>query len=145
MAFLAGLFTLGKDAELRTTQGGDLVARLALAYNYGRKGQDGKHPTQWVDASLWGERAEKLAEYLTKGKQFFMQLDDLHIETYQGSKGPGSKLVGRVSNIEFTRGERQAGAPAQAPAPAPRPQRQAPAPAPRPSSGFDDMDDDIPF
>ena len=38
--------------------------------------------------------------------------------------------------------------PAPASRPAPPPQRQAPAPAPaaaRPSSGFDDMDDDIPF
>lgn len=145
MAFLAGLFTLGKDAELRSAQSGDPVAQLTLAYNYGRKGADGKQPTQWIDASLWGERAEKLDEYLTKGKQFFMQLDDVHIETYEGRNGPGHKLVGRVSNIEFTRGERQASAPAQAPAPAPRPQRQAPAPAPRPSSGFDDMDSEIPF
>ncbi len=35
-------------------------------------------------------------------------------------------------------------APAPRPAPAPAP-RQAPAPAPRAASGFDDMDDDIPF
>lgn len=142
MATLIGLFTLGRDAELRTTAQGDQVASLALAYNYGRKGQDGKTPSQWVDAALWGERATKLAEYLTKGSQFYMQLDDLHIETYdKRDGGQGFKLVGRVGQIEFTRGSAQRPA---APAPAPRPAQQRPAAAPK-GSGFDDMDDDIPF
>lgn len=139
MATLVGLFTLGRDAELRSTAQGEKVASLALAYTYGRKGQDGKTPTQWVDAALWGERAGKLVEYLTKGSQFYMQLDDLHVETYdKRDGGQGIKLVGRVGAVEFTRGQRTA-------APAPAPAAKAPAPAPKPSSGFDDMDDDIPF
>lgn len=105
MATLIGLFTLGRDAELRTTSSGDQVASMALAYNYGRKGSDGKQPSQWVDAALWGDRAAKLIEYLTKGTQFFMQIDDLHVETYQKNDGTqGVKLVGRVGSIEFTRG-----------------------------------------
>jgi single-strand DNA-binding protein len=142
MATLIGLFTLGRDAELRTTAQGEQVASLALAYNYGRKGQDGKTPSQWVDAALWGERAGKLAEYLTKGSQFFMQVDDLHIETYdKRDGGQGVKLVGRVGQIEFTLGQRPAAAPAAAPARAPAP----PKAASKPSTGFDDMDDDIPF
>jgi single-strand DNA-binding protein len=138
MATLIGLFTLGRDAELRTTAKGEQVASLALAYNYGRKGQDGKTPSQWVDAALWGERAGKLAEYLTKGSQFFMQIEDLHVETFdKRDGGQGVKLVGRVGAVEFTRGSRPTAAPA------PRP--PAPPPASKPSSGFDDMDDDIPF
>ena len=137
MATLTGLFTLGRDAELRTTAQGEPVAGLALAYNYGRKGSDGKQPTQWVEAALWGERASKLVEHLTKGTQFYMQLDDVHVETYtKGDGGQGVKLAARVGQLEFVRG--QAHRPA-APPPAPRP------PAPKPSSGFDDMDDDIPF
>jgi single-strand DNA-binding protein len=147
MTTLVGLFTLGRDAELRTTGQGDQVASLAIAYNYGRKGADGKTPTQWVDAALWGDRAAKLAEYLTKGTQFFMQIDDLHVETYPKNDGTqGVKLVGRIGQIEFTRGQRPA-APAQ---PAQRPAARAPArdvsqtPSPK-ASGFDDMDDDIPF
>ena len=140
MASLVGLFTLGRDAELRATQGGDQVASLALAYNYGRKGQDGKTPSQWVDAALWGERAVKLNEYLTKGTQFYMQLDDLHVETYdKRDGGQGVKLVARVNQIEFVRGQ------AQRPAAAPKPAAPAPAPAAKPASGFDDMSDDIPF
>lgn len=142
MTTLVGLFTLGRDAELRTTGQGDQVASMALAYNYGRKGQDGKTPSQWVDAALWGDRAGKLAEYLTKGTQFFMQIEDLHVETYPKNDGTqGVKLVGRVGQIEFTRGQRAA-----APAPAPRtaPAKSPLTPSPR-ASGFDDMDDDIPF
>lgn len=139
MATLTGLFTLGRDAEIRTTANGDPVAGLALAYNYGRKGDNGKQPTQWVEAALWGERATKLAEHLTKGTQLYMQLDDLHIETYdKRDGGQGVKLAARVGQLEFTRGQSQRPA---APPPAPRP----PAPAPKASSGFDDMDDDIPF
>jgi single-strand DNA-binding protein len=139
MATLIGLFTLGRDAELRTTSQGEQVASLALAYNYGRKGADGKTPSQWVDAALWGDRAAKLAEYLTKGSQFFMQIDDLHVETFdKRDGGQGVKLVGRVGAIEFTRGQRSASAPAPKATPAPKP-------ASKPSSGFDDMDDDILF
>lgn len=142
MTTLIGLFTLGRDAELRATSGGDQVASMALAYNYGRKGADGKTPSQWVDAALWGDRAAKLIEYLTKGTQLYMQIDDLHVETYPKNDGSqGIKLVGRIGSIEFTRGQRAA-----APAPAPRPPAAAPRPAPaKAASGFDDMDDDIPF
>jgi len=139
MATLVGLFTLGRDAELRTTSNGDQVASLALAYNYGRKGADGKTPSQWVDAAFWGERAAKLVEYLTKGSQFYIQLDDLHVETYdKRDGGQGVKLVARVGQIEFVRAQRPAAAPKAPPAPAPKPAAST-------GSGFDDMDDDIPF
>lgn len=150
MATLIGLFTLGRDAELRATQGGDDVAGLALAYNYGRK-ENGKQPTQWIEAVFWGERAVKLQQWLVKGAQFLMHVEDLHIETYEKRDGgQGFKLVGRVAHIEFTRGGVPEGDQQRAPAPAPRQQqrpaqRPAPAPAPRAASGFDDMDDDIPF
>ena len=150
MATLTGLFTLGRDAETRVTQGGTTLVQLAVAYNYGRKGDDGKKPSQWVRASMFGKQAETLAPYLTKGKQISLVIRDLHIATFQKQDGSsGMKLVARVLDVEL--GSRQDAAPAAAPAPAarpaPPPQRQAPAPAPRGStgSGFDDMDDDIPF
>ena len=137
MTTLTGLFTLGRDAELRTTAASQQVASLALAYNYGRKGADGKTPTQWVEAALWGDRAAKLAEHLTKGRQMYVQVDDLHVETFtKRDNTMGVKLVGRVGQLEFTRGQ------ASAPPPPPPP----PPPAPKTTgSGFDDMDDDIPF
>lgn len=137
-----GLARIGRDVEVRYTPGGDAVASISLAFAYGRKGEDGKRPTQWVDAALWGKRAEALAPYLLKGGLVAVTLEEVHIETFQGSNGPGHKLVGKVLDIELAGGGDK---PAAAPRPAPAPAR-APARAPAPTgSGFDDMDDDIPF
>lgn len=98
---LIGIARIGKDAELRYTPSGKAVANLSLAYNYGQKGQDGNRPTQWVEASLWDKQAERLAPYLLKGAVFNIMCRDVHIETYEGKNGTGSKLVGTIADIEF--------------------------------------------
>lgn len=145
MAQIIGAFRIGRDAELRYIPSGEAVLNLALACNYGQKDSDGKRPTQWVEASMWGKRAEALAQYLTKGQQVYVVLNEPHIETYQGRNGDGVKLVARVMELELIGGKPEGtSAPRQAaPARQPAPQRQA-APA-QTGSGFDDMDDDIPF
>lgn len=138
-----GLARLGRDAEIRYTQGGDAVASLSLAFSYGRKGDDGRRPTQWVDGSLWGKRAEALAPYLTKGSLVVITLEDVHIETYQGKNGEGHKLAGRVIDLELAGGGERQDAPAQQRA---APQRTQPAPRQAaPAMAFDDMADDVPF
>lgn len=144
MPKMIGMMRLGRDAELRYTPNNEPVTNLSLAYAHGKAGQDGKRPTQWIDATLWGKRAEALTQYLTKGGLHCFTLDELNNQTFQKQDGStGTKLVARVLDVEL--GPRQDAAPAARPAPPP--QRQAPAPAPRGStgSGFDDMDDDIPF
>lgn len=135
-----GLARIGRDAELRRTPQGDAVIELSLAFSYGRKGDDGKRPTQWCQGKLWGKRAEGLAEYLTKGTLVSVLMEDVAIETFTKSDGtPSSKLVGRIANIELAGSPIQAQKPAPAPAPAPKSK-------PAPSSSFDDIDDDsIPF
>lgn len=55
---------IGRDAELRTTQQGDKVAGFSVAVDDG-VGQN--KSTIWFDVSIWGKRAEALAQYLTKG------------------------------------------------------------------------------
>jgi single-strand DNA-binding protein len=134
-----GLARIGKDAEVRFTPGGTAVANVSLAFTYGKKGDDGKRPTQWVDASLWGQRVESIAPYLTKGKQIVAYLEDVHIQTY--TKGDGtqaSKMAARIADLEFVAGGEQAESqPRQQPKPQAAPQSQG--------SGFDDMGDDIPF
>lgn len=142
MSKMFGLARLGRDAEIRTTGQGESVATLALAFSYGRKGSDGKRPTQWVDGALWGKRAEALAPYLTKGGLVSVLLEDVHIETYQGKNGEASKLVGRVVDVELAGGGERTAAPAPAPRAAPAPR---PAPAQSGGHGFESMDDDIPF
>lgn len=148
---LIGLARLGQDIETRHTPSGEQVANLSIAFNYGRKGQDGKRPTQWVRASLWGEkRIGALADYLVKGQAVVVTLDDVHIEEFQKRDGStGSALVGTVSNLELAGrsdgggGQQQGAAPAAKPAPAPAARPTAP---PRSAGGvMDDMDDDIPF
>ena len=109
-----GLARLGRDAEIRTTSQGESVATLALAFSYGRKGSDGNRPTQWVDAALWGKRAEALAPYLVKGGLVSVSLEDVHIETFDGKNGTGHKLAARVVDVELA-SPKQASAAAPAP------------------------------
>lgn len=154
---LIGPARLGKDAELRFMQDGTPVVNLALAFNYGPKAADGKRATQWVEAALFGDRAEKFQQYLLKGTQIDVHLSDPHIETYTARDGSqGSKLVARLSHLEFVgrapqqQGDQQTQPPQQQPAQSQREQRlnnqhQQTRPAPRPAANFSDMDDDIPF
>ncbi len=148
MAQMIGLARIGRDAELRYTQDGTAVAGVSLAFNYGKKDPNtGNKPTQWVDASVWGQRAESLAPYLLKGTMLSVTLDDLHIETFPRQDGTqGHKLVGRISAIEFaSRPESATNAPHQGQQ-RPAPQRQERPATPRaPAANLADMDDDIPF
>jgi single-strand DNA-binding protein len=133
-----GLARLGRDAEIRYTPGGDAVCNLSLAVNYGQKDQSGNRPTQWIDASLWGKRAEALAQYLVKGSVHCFTLEDIHLETYQGKNGEGVKLVARVLDVEL--GPRVGGE-----QPASQPAQRQPTPAARPKPAPQPDDDDIPF
>ena len=144
MAQLTGLFTIGRDAETRTTNTGKVVVNVAVAYNYGRKDADNKKPSQWVRVAMFGNQAQALAPYLTKGKQVSLVIRDLHIATFQKQDGStGTSLEGVAYFDDFARGPKQDDYAPAAPAAAPRP---APPPAPRASSGFDDMgDSDVPF
>lgn len=147
------LFTLGRDADLRYTQNNKAVLNCALAYNYGMKDQaTGKKPTQWLEATLWGQSAESLAPYLLKGTKIVASIKDLHIETYDKNDNTlGVKLVGTIQEVLLAgspQGQQQAApqqqqsAPRQqAPARQQAPQRQQHAPAA--GGGIDD--DDIPF
>lgn len=144
-----GIANLGRDAELRYTPSGQAVANLALAFSH--KGKEGEI-TQWVDGILWGKQAESLSQYLTKGKKVSVDLRNMRVETFEGKNGTGTKLIGDIVDLEFASSKKDDGQPTQQaaprqappprPAPAPIPQRPA---APPPSSGFDDMDGDIPF
>jgi single-strand DNA-binding protein len=127
-----GLARIGKDAEVRYTPGGAAVANVSLAFTYGKKGDDGKRPTQWVDASLWGQRAESLAPYIKKGGQIVAYLEDVSIQTYvKGDGTSATKMVARLVDLEFVSGGEQASS---------QPKPKA-APAQQQGSGFEDFDD----
>ncbi len=66
---------LGRDAELRYTPGGAPVATLSLATTEVFKDKEGqrKEQTEWHRVVVWGKTAESLNEYLTKGKQIYVE------------------------------------------------------------------------
>jgi single-strand DNA-binding protein len=66
---------LGRDAELRYTPGGAAVATLNLATTevWNDKGGQRQEKTEWHRVVLWGKQAESLQEYLTKGKQIYVE------------------------------------------------------------------------
>jgi len=103
-----GVARIGKDVEVRYSPNGDAIANLSLAFTYGKKQADGKRATQWVDATLFGKRAESLAPYLKKGGQIVAYLSDVNVQTYESKSGQGVKLVGKVEDLELIGGQVQA-------------------------------------
>ena len=55
---------IGRDAEIKKLQSGDQLCEFSVAVSERKKGED---VTLWVRCALFGDRAEKLAPYLTKG------------------------------------------------------------------------------
>jgi single-strand DNA-binding protein len=72
-AILVG--NLGRDAEMRFTAGGTPVATVSLATTEKFTDRDGqrREDTQWHRVVIWGKMAESLNEYLTKGKQIYVE------------------------------------------------------------------------
>lgn len=56
--------TIGKDAVLRRTQGGDPVLGFSVAVDDGF-GENKR--TMWFDVALWGKRGQSLEPHLRKG------------------------------------------------------------------------------
>jgi len=66
---------LGRDAELRYTPAGAAVATINMATTevWNDKAGQRQEKTEWHRVVLWGKSAESLAEYLTKGKQIYVE------------------------------------------------------------------------
>lgn len=54
---------LGKDPELRVTQGGTSVAKFSIAVNR----RDEAKTTDWFDVTCFGKVAESTGQYMKKG------------------------------------------------------------------------------
>ena len=81
---------LGRDAELRYTPGGAAVATLNMATteNWTDKSGQKQEKTEWHRVVFWGKVAESLTEYLTKGKQVYVEG---RLETRQWNDKDGNK------------------------------------------------------
>lgn len=66
---------LGKDPEVRFTQSGRAVANFSVATSESWPGQDGspQERTEWHKIVVWGKQAESCGQYLSKGRQVFVQ------------------------------------------------------------------------
>ena len=62
---------LGRDPELRHTNGGKAVCNLAVATSY--KPKDGEEQTEWHRVTVWGNQAEDCGKFLEKGRQVYVE------------------------------------------------------------------------
>lgn len=146
----------GRDPEIRYLPSGQPIASLSIATSTRRKDKntgESVEDTQWHRVTFYDRLAEIVGEYVKKGTPLYVEgrlkygkyTDQAGVEKYT------TDII--VSELQLLGGREGRGEPpsegnsaprrapvAAAPAPA---SRQAP--APRPASGFDDMDDDIPF
>lgn len=59
---------LTRDPEIRTTQGGKSVANFSLAVDRDFKDQNGEKSTDFIDVVAWGNTADFVSRYFTKGR-----------------------------------------------------------------------------
>lgn len=66
---------LGRDPEVRFTQGGTAVANFTMATTERWSDPSGekKEKTEWHRVVVWGKQAEIAGEYLRKGKQVYVE------------------------------------------------------------------------
>lgn len=72
-AILVG--NLGRDPETRTTPSGQSVAKFSVATTHRWKDRDGNRQerTEWHNIVCWGRQAEIAGQYLTKGRQVYVE------------------------------------------------------------------------
>jgi single-strand DNA-binding protein len=148
---------LGKDAELSYLPSGQPLSKFTMATNRRYKDKNGEwqEETDWHNIVLWAEQAERYSQYLTKGRQVYIE-GRIKYRTWEGkdgSKHNATDVIGeRVVFVGGRGAEEGAGAAArsaQAPAQAQARPAAAPAPsaAPPAAEGLsaDITDEDIPF
>jgi single-strand DNA-binding protein len=97
---------LGKDPEIRYTQGGEPIANFSLATseNWTDKSGQKQERTEWHRVEVFGKTAQVVRDYCTKGKQVYLEgsikydewTDKDGIKKYMTKiriSGPGSRLV----------------------------------------------------
>ncbi len=155
---------LGRDPEIRTFPSGDRVANCTMATTESWKDKqtgERRELTEWHRLTFRGGLAGIVEQYLRKGSQIYVE-GSIRSRKYTDKDGIEKSITEiNVSDMTMLGSRQGAGGPASdddgaaggaggaysRPAPASRPAAQAPraaAPA-KSTSGFDDMDDDIPF
>jgi len=146
----------GRDPEIRYLPSGQAVANVSLATSSRRKDKNTGETiedTQWHRITFYDRLAEIAGEYVKKGRPIYVE-GRLKYGKYTDKDGIEKNTVDIIATEMQLLGGREGmggpgdddgGARRAAPQPrsaAPAAQRSAPS---KPSTGFDDMDDDIPF
>ena len=152
----------GRDPEIRYLPSGQAVANVTLATSTRRKDKNSGEmieDTQWHRITFFDRLAEVAGEYVKKGNPIYVE-GRLKYGKFTNKDGVEQntcdiiatemQLLGKREGMGGPGGEEGGGGGYARPnAPASRPAASAPRPQPaaaaKPSSGFDDMDDDIPF
>lgn len=150
----------GRDPEIRYLPSGQAVANISIATSSRRKDKntgENIETTEWHRVTFYDKLAEIVGEYVKKGRPLYVEgrlkygkftNKDGHEQNTCDIIATEMQLLGGREGMGAPGGDEGGGSysrPASAPrAAAPAPS-QRPAPAPKAASGFDDMDDDIPF
>ena len=97
---------LGRDAELKSLNSGDQICNFSIADSQGRD-----KPTIWWNCSLFGKRAESLAQYLTKGQAVTVTGTVTEREWTDKDGAKRKSMDVRVNDIALQGGRQQADAP----------------------------------
>lgn len=151
----------GRDPEIRYLPSGQAVANVSIATSSRRKDKNSGEmveDTQWHRVTFYDRLAEIAGEYVKKGRPIYVE-GRLKYGKYTDQAGVEKNTVDIIATEMQLLGGREGmggpsgggdeeggGAPRRAAPSAPRAAAPAPRQAPaKSSSGFDDMDDDIPF
>ena len=148
---------LGRDPEVRYTPSGSAVCNLRIATTRTWKSRDTgerQEETEWHSVVLYDRQAEVAGEYLTKGRAVYIE-GRLKTRKWQDKDGNDRyttevvademKMLGGREGMGGDEGGGGGGGYAREERSAPAAKPPASKPAAKPATGFDDMDDDIPF
>jgi single-strand DNA-binding protein len=78
----------GRDAELRYLATGTAQANFSIAVSRNQRGPDGewKEETDWFNIVVWREQAERVSQWLTKGRQIYVE-GRIQIRTWDNDQG----------------------------------------------------------
>ena len=94
---------LGRDPELRYTPQGTPVCDFSIATSERRKDKSGElqEVTTWFRVSLFGRQAELASQYLTKGRQVYVEGQLSQREWTDKDGGARTTLEVRGTDVQF--------------------------------------------
>ncbi|MFZ4506594.1 MAG: single-stranded DNA-binding protein [Fimbriimonas sp.] len=103
---------LTRDPELRTTPNGKNVAKFGLAVNKKFKPQDGSPDADFFNITAWGQTADFVSNYLTKGRMVAVE-GRIETRKYTDSNGVNREafdiVVDNVQSLDRPRDEQAGG------------------------------------